>query len=525
MDEPNAVGEPAAAVGTAARGTLATPPGRAERRGADVDVAPRTAAETAAAVRRGDLSPTTVVEAALARIDRRDDELNAVAEVAAEDARARATGIERAVAAGEPIGPLAGVPVAVKESAAAKTGLRRTLGSVPFRDVVAESDSTVVERLEAAGAVVVATTNTPELDHQATTDNPLRGPTGNPFDPSRNVGGSSGGSAAAVAAGLVPVAHGKDAGGSLRIPAAWCGVYAFLPTFGRVPAVTRPDGFADDLGVRSSHGPIARTVRDAALLLDVLAGHDPRDPSSVPTETGSFRDALDRPVDGLRVAYTPDYGTFPVEAGIRAVVDDAVGAFERAGATVERVAVDLGYTHTELTETWLSLVGANLAAMADWLTEAEGLDLLGDHREVMTEGLVDLLESGRETTASEYLRHHVVRTAVHDALADVFEDYDLLVGPTVCHPPVENADEGVTTGPSEVTGEPVDPRIGWCPTYLLNFTGHPAASVPAGTDADGLPVGMQIAGPRFEDETVLAASAAFERVRPWAGRYPAVAEP
>jgi amidase/aspartyl-tRNA(Asn)/glutamyl-tRNA(Gln) amidotransferase subunit A len=491
-----------------------------------VDVAPGSAAPIVAAIRRGDLSPTAVVEAALDRIDRRDEGLNAVAEVAAEDARRRAAEIERAVGTGETeetgeaVGPLAGVPVAVKESAAAKTGLRRTLGSVPFRDAVAGGDSTVVERLEAAGAVVVATTNTPELDHQATTDNPLRGPTRNPFDRSRNAGGSSGGSAAAVAAGLVPVAHGKDAGGSLRIPAAWCGVYAFKPTFGRLPAVTRPDGFADDLGVRSSHGPVTRTVRDAALLLDVLTGHHPRDPSSVPVESGSFRDALDRSVDDLRVAYTPDYGTFPVEPGIRATVEDAVGAFERAGATVESVAVDLGHTHTELTETWLSLVGANLAAMADWLAETEGLDLLRDHREAMTDGLVDLLESGRETTASEYLHHHVVRTAVHDALTDVFETYDLLVAPTVCHPPVPNADEGVTTGPSSVAGEAVDPRIGWCPTYLLNFTGHPAASVPAGTDADGLPVGVQVAGPRFEDETVLAASAAFERVRPWADRYP-----
>ncbi|MFC7079298.1 amidase [Halorussus caseinilyticus] len=458
----------------------------------------------------------------MTRIERRNDELNAYAEIADDYARERAAEIERAVGDGNPVGPLAGVPVAVKESAASKTGLRRTMGSVPFRDSVAETDSTFVTRLELAGAVIVGTTNTPELDHKTTTDNPLRGPTRNPFDPSRNAGGSSGGSAAAVADGLTPVAHGKDAGGSLRVPAAWSGVYAFKPTFRRVPDVTRPDGFADDLGVRSSHGPITRSVRDAALVLDVIEGHHPRDPSSLPDSDDCYRDAVERPIDGLEIAYTPDYGTFPVETEVRETVADAAEAFGRAGATVERVEVQLGYSHAELTDTWLDLVAANLAAMSEWLARHENLDLLGEYREEMTDGVVELLESGAETTATEYLHNHVVRTAVHDAIEDVFEEYDLLVSPTVCHPPVENATEESTLGPEEVDGESVDPRIGWCPTYLLNFTGHPAASVPAGTVDGGLPVGMQIVGPRFADETVIAASAAFERVRPWAGRYDAI---
>jgi amidase/aspartyl-tRNA(Asn)/glutamyl-tRNA(Gln) amidotransferase subunit A len=484
-----------------------------------MNVASATAAEIAAKVRRGEVSPTTVVEAVLDRIERRNDELNAYAEVADDDARERAAEIEREVEAGRPVGPLAGVPVALKESAASKAGLRRTMGSVPFRESVSDADSTFVTRLEEAGAIVVGTTNTPELDHKGTTDNPLRGPTRNPFDLSRNAGGSSGGSAAAVADGLVPVAHGKDAGGSLRIPAAWSGAYALKPTFRRVPEVTRPDGFADALGIRSSHGPITRSVRDAALVLDVMAGHHPRDPSSLPDDGERYRDAIARPIDGFEIAYTPDFGTFPVERGVRETVADAVEAFRRAGATVERVEVELGYSHAELTETWLDLVGTNLAAMNDWLAQHEDLDLLEDHADELTDGLVDLLESGQGTTATEYLHEHVVRTAVHDAIEDVFAEYDLLVSPTVCHPPVENATDGSTLGPEEIDGEPVDPRIGWCPTYLLNFTGHPAASVPAGTDGDGLPVGMQIAGPRLSDGDVLAASAAFERIRPWSDLY------
>jgi len=485
-------------------------------------VAYASASEIAAGVRRGEFSPVAAVEEVLDRIDRRNGRLNAYSEVAGDRARTRAVEIERAVDAGRSVGPLAGVPVAVKESAASKAGLRRTMGSVPLRESVSETDSTVVARLEAAGAVIVGTTNTPEFDHKGTTDNPLRGPTRNPFDSSRNAGGSSGGSAAAVAGGLAPVAHGKDAGGSLRIPAAWSGVFAFKPTFRRVPDVTRPDGFADELGVRSVHGPITRSVRDAALVLDALEGHHPRDPSSLPDARTTYRNAVERSMDGFRVAYTPDYGTFPVESGVRATVDDAVGAFRRAGATVESVELRIGYSHAELTEAWLTLVGANLAAMNEWLARHEDLDLLGDHREELTESLVDLIESGAGTTATEYLHQHVIRTAVHDAIEDVFEEYDLLVGPTVCHPPVENATAGSTLGPAEVDGESVDPRIGWCPTYLCNFTGHPAASVPAGMDVDGLPVGMQVVGPRFADGDVIAASAAFERTRPWADRYPAV---
>lgn len=252
------------------------------------------------------------------------------------------------------------------------------------------------------------------------------------------------------------------------------------------------------------------------------AGRDGGTPPAGPVEPARrrpHRDALERPIDRLEIAYTPDYGTFPVESEVRETVGEAVEAFRDPGAAVERVEVELGYSHAELTETWLDLVGANLAAMNEWLARHDGVDLLEDHREDLTDGLADLIAAGAETTATEYLHRHVVRTAVHDAFEGVFEDYDLLVSPTVCHPPVENATEGSTLGPDEIEGEPVDPRIGWCPTYLCNFTGHPAASVPAGTTGDGLPVGMQVAGPRFADADIIAASAAFERLRPWSHLY------
>jgi amidase/aspartyl-tRNA(Asn)/glutamyl-tRNA(Gln) amidotransferase subunit A len=251
----------------------------------------------------------------------------------------------------------------------------------------------------------------------------------------------------------------------------------------------------------------------------VIEGHHPRDPSSLPDSHERYRDAVNRSIEGISIAYTPDYGTFPVETEVRETVGDAVETFRHTGATVEKVDVQIGYSHTELTDAWLNLVGANLAAMNEWLAQHEDLDLLRDYREEMTDSLVNLIESGKGMTATEYLHHHVIRTAVHDAIEDIFEEYDLLVSPTVCHPPVENAAEGSTLGPDQIEGESVDHRIGWCPTYLFNFTGHPAASVPAGTVSGGLPVGMQIVGPRFEDDAVIAASGAFERVRPWSNQY------
>lgn len=491
----------------------------------DVCFAPAT--EVAAAVRSGDRSPVAVVEAVLDRVGRRDGDLGAYVTVLADAAREAARAVERAVERGDDPGPLAGVPVALKDFGGRKAGVRHTCGSVPFRDAVADADATFVERLEAAGAVVVGVANAAEFGHKATTDNRLFGPTATPFDRDRNAGGSSGGSAAAVADGLAALAHGGDGGGSLRIPAAWCGVVGVKPTFRRVAAAARPDAFGAAAGHFTHHGPIARTVTDAAAMLSVMAGPHPRDPTALPDDGTDYLAATDRSIAGLEVAYTPDFGTFPVDDRVRAVVDDAVGAFERAGATVEGAggasggaSVALPCSHDELTEAWLASVSAGYAAMADAMARGGGPDLLGDHRDDLSASLVPLIERGRDLSAVEYLRLHGLRTELFDAVEDVFESYDLLVSPTVACPPVENAADGETLGPETVAGEAVDPRIGWCLTHLCNFTGHPAASVPAGFTDGGLPVGLQVVAPRFADDRLLAACAAFERVRPWHGAYP-----
>jgi amidase/aspartyl-tRNA(Asn)/glutamyl-tRNA(Gln) amidotransferase subunit A len=473
-------------------------------------------------IRRGDLSPVAVVDACLERIDARNEDTNAFVTVLEAEARERAEEAEAAVRRGEELGPLHGVPIAIKDLFDFKAGVRNTMGSVPFAEFVPEESATYVRRLEDAGAIVLGKTNTPEMGHKGTTDNRLFGPTSTPFDLDRNAGGSSGGSAAAVADGLVPIAQGSDGGGSVRIPAAWSGVYGFKATYGRVAQAIRPDAFLSHTPTIHA-GPLTRTVEDAALMLDVMTGPDPRDPLSVPEEPHDFRGAVRRGVEGMRIAYSPDFDIFPVDERVRRVVDDAVTAFETAGATVEEVSLGLTHDQFELAELWIREIGMLYHSAVEGFKD-QGLDLLGDHRDELTPEFAELLEETRDQSVVDYKRDEHLRTEVYDALQDVFtvEEYDLLVTPTLAVPPVENDDGGTgqTVGPTEVDGEPVDPLIGWCLTYPINFTGHPAASIPAGFTDDGLPVGLQLVGDRFDDETVFAASGAFERVRPWHDAYP-----
>ncbi|WP_458187947.1 amidase [Haladaptatus sp. NG-WS-4] len=470
------------------------------------------AASLAAAIRRGERSPVDVVETYLQRISDRNDVTNAYVTVCGNMAREAAREAERAVQADEDLGPVHGVPVAIKDLYAYKRGVPNTYGSTVFADYVPEKDALVVERLEDAGAIVLGKTNTPEFGHKGVTDNALFGPTGTPFAPDRTAGGSSGGSAAAVADGLAPFAQGSDGGGSIRIPAAFCGVYGLKPSFGRVPYEGRPDAFSAHTPFALA-GPITRTVEDAALMLDVLAGPHPRDPMSVPDDGTDFRGAVGRSIENLSIAYSSDLDIFAVDDRVSRVVGDAVERFADAGATVEQVDVDFGYTRQELVDHWLTVSRVKYAAMAENLRD-EGVDLL-NHREEVADVIVDLLESGSDVGGVEYKRTDVPRTSVFDAIQDVFDEYDLLVTPTVAVPPFEHG----RIGPSEIDGEKVNSLLGWYLTWPFNLTGHPAASVPAGS-VEGLPVGMQVVGRRFADDTVLAASAAFERLEPWADRYP-----
>ena len=410
------------------------------------------------------------------------------------------------------------MPAAIKDLFDFKPGWPSTFGGIPaLRDFTLDTYCAFAERAEQAGAILVGKGNSPVMGFRGVCDNPLFGPSRNPFDTSRNTGGSSGGCAAAVADGLLTFAEGTDGGGSIRIPASWCGIYGLKQSFGRVPFILRPNAFGGT-DPFLFEGPLTRTVEDAALVLSAIAGYDPRDPLSLDDPT-DFTGAVRRPIKGMRIAYTRDYDVFPIDRRIAAVVDEAVQAFEQAGAHVEEVA-----TRDQ----------ARPARAVGPLVPADHADQHRHHRRAEGHGdstspttcppqYREWLDRAYEFTALDIANDQAMRTEVFDAFQDVFSRYDLIVGPTLSALPVKNGDDGNTVGPTEVEGVAVDPLIGWCPTYLVNYTGHPAASVPAGL-ADGLPVGMQIIGRSHADADVLAASAAFERLRPWRDTYRIPAE-
>jgi amidase/aspartyl-tRNA(Asn)/glutamyl-tRNA(Gln) amidotransferase subunit A len=478
------------------------------------------ATEMAARIARRELSPVEVVDAFLDRIDRRNQTVNAYVLVLHEEATRLAREAEKAVISGSALGPLHGVPIAIKDLFDFKAGVPNTFGCKPFKGWTPSVSATYVTRLERAGAIVLGKTNTPEFGHRGTTDNYLFGPTSTPFRIGKNAGGSSGGSAAAVADGLAPIAQGSDGGGSIRIPAAWCGVYGFKASFGRVAAVARPDAFM--LAVPFAHaGPLARSVGDAALMLSAMAGPDDRDPYSLPADGADYMAATRRPVAGMRVAWSPDLGVFPIDPEVARVTKEAVAAFEDAGARVEEVKVGLKRSQEELCDAWMRQSAVRSAQTAEGF-KSEGIDLLGSHRDQISPEFAASLELGLSQSALGYRQDDVIRTEVLDAVQDVFDNYDLLVCPTLAALPVDNGTDGNTLGPGEIAGQRVDRLLGWCLTYPFNFTGHPAASIPAGLSADGLPVGLHIAGRRFADVSVIAASAAFEAVRPWTATYASI---
>ncbi|MFW6321052.1 MAG: amidase [Halohasta sp.] len=457
------------------------------------------ATQLASKIRTGTLSPTEVVDTYLNRITKEDDDLNAYITVTAESAREAAHEAEAALDRGEEIGPLHGVPIALKDLRTMKAGVRHTFGSRLFAEYIAPRTSVVVDRLESAGAIVLGKTNTSEFGHKGLTQNELVGATASPVDRSRNAGGSSGGSAAAVGAGLAALATGSDAGGSIRIPAACCGVVGVKPSFGYVPLDSRPNAFGDKRH-HTAIGPLSRTVADAALMLDVMAGPHPADPNSVPVDI-DFRAAVDRPIEGVAIAYSPDLDVFPVDPAVRRVVEDALAGFEEAGATVEEVSVDHGLSMAELGEAAGTTFTASMADAAAVLKASSGVDLT-DHPVVVSDSLLAMIERGQGYDSVDVALTGMIRTKLFDAIQSVFDSYELLVTPTLARPGF---------GLHENLGvDEWDAALTW----PFNITGHPAASVPVGRTDAGRPVGLQIVGRRYEDGTVLAAGATIEAEHP-----------
>ena len=483
------------------------------------ELAYMSASELALRIRRRDLSPVEVVNTFIGRIEARNPSLNALVYFGFDDARARARDAERAVMAGDELGHLHGVPVAIKDLFDFKPGWPTTLGGIrALKNNVVDSYSPFAERIERrGGAILVGKTNSSLMGFRGVCDNYLFGATRNPFNLAKNSGGSSGGSAAAVADGLLPLASGSDAGGSIRIPASWCGVYGYKASFGRAPFLVRPNVFGGDTPFLFE-GPITRTVEDAALALSVLAGYDPRDPFSLNEPVPDFTAATRRSIRGFRIGYSPNFDVFPVDRHVSEVVSRAVRVFEEAGARVEEVKLGITRSQRELSDLWCRLyMVLNLHALEDF--KRGGMDLLGNHRDDFPPEYLRWVKVAQRMSALDFYRDQAIRSEVYNAIQGALNDYDLLITPTMASLPVNNGTDGNTLGPTEIDGEEVDPLIGFCLTYFVNFTGHPAASIPAGLSNDGLPVGMQIIGRRNADLDVIAASASFERLRPWRESY------
>jgi aspartyl-tRNA(Asn)/glutamyl-tRNA(Gln) amidotransferase subunit A len=475
----------------------------------DTQICTMDAVSLARAIRERVLSPTEIVDAYIERIDAVDPIVHSFCTPTPELARARAREIEVRLAKGEEIGPLAGVPVAIKDLICT-AGIQTVSGSPAYLDFVPEEDDVSVERLKNAGAVVMGKTNVPEFGYSGVGHNPVFETTRNPWNTDLTSGGSSAGSAVAVAVGEVPFALGSDGGGSIRIPSAHSGVFGMKASMGRVPLYpcSRDERYP---GVSSweslEHiGPISRTVADSALMLSVIAGPDERDRHSLPALGMDWAECLKGDLKGLKVAYSPDWGYAAVDPRVTEVVGKAVKVFEN----------DLG-CHVEIAHP-----GWDDPFDAFWGLVAADTDLKGmramvaEHGAKMSPHLVDFIQ--RAWTAEDLTNALMARKAVVNKMWKFMRKYDLLLTPTLAVPPFPVHMQG----PEKIAGRMVAATRWLAFTFPINMTGQPAASIPAGWTDDGLPVGLQIIGRHLDDRLVLRASAAFEKARPWQGRWPKI---
>ena len=445
----------------------------------------------AAAVRERRISSRELLELHLARIAERNPHLNAIVSLDEERARAGAAAADEHLTSGAEVGPLHGLPHAFKDTHAV-AGWRTTYGSTLYAEHVPTFDDLVVERIRRAGVVVLGKTNVPEFAAGSHTFNRIFGTTRNPADPSRSAGGSSGGAAAALAAGMVPLADGSDMGGSLRNPASFCGVVGLRPSLGRVPTWPTDNQWE----TTSVSGPMARNVGDVALLLSVLAGPDPRAPFALGDPGAAFAPPLTGSLAGLRVAWSLDLGgAFDVDAEVAPATESAGRLAARAGARVFGAYPDL------------RLAEDTFRTLRSWNFQARFGRLLADYPDAFKPSLADNIRAGESLTGADVARAYAQRTALAETMRAFFTSYDVLMLPVSQVPPFP-ADEEY---PASINGRPMASYLDWMrSSYFITVTGCPAISVPAGTTPAGLPVGVQIVAPHGADRRLLEIAAAFE---------------
>lgn len=451
-------------------------------------------------IRTHQLSPTELMTAVVSRAEALNPKLNAICTPTYEAARDAARQAEDRLAKGASLRALEGLPVTIKDLVMTK-GIRSMAGSHIFANRVPDVDAPIIERLRDAGAISIGKTTTPELGWKGCGDSPLTGISHNPWKHGYNAGGSSTGAGICAAAGIGPLHQGSDGAGSIRMPASFCGVYGIKPTFGRIPYAPAPNN--DNV---SHIGPMTRTVGDAALMLDVLAGPDDRDMASLTDQPSSYLKNLEADISGLRVAYSPDLGYLKVDAEVAEPVRKAVDAFAELGCHVEEVG-KLWDDPSEMHRCfWVSNFAGNIGLLLD------------EWQDRMDPGLVACARDGLAVTAGEYVRAKQHRLDFYAKVQDVFTRYDILLTPTMS---VAAFPAGLLM-PDHWPQHPWD-WIQWAGfSYPFNLTWVPAATCPCGFTPDGRPVGLQIVAGRRQDLRVLQASRAFERARPWGGARPAL---
>ena len=451
-------------------------------------------------IRARKLSATEVVRAFIAQIERVNPKVNAIVTFLPEQALQAAKAMDRKKAFG---GPFAGLPIAIKDVIATK-GVRTTWGSLVYKDHVPAEDHILAERLKAASAILIGKTNTPEFGAGSQTFNAVFGSTRNPYDVSKTCGGSSGGAAVAVACGMVPFADGGDFAASLRNPGNFCNVIGFRPSTGRVPAYPHPYPWSN----LSELGPMARTVSDAAFLLAVMAGPDPRAPTSINEPGAVFLKPLKRSFKRVRVAWSRDLGGLPVEPAVTNVLEKQRQVFKDLGCIVEEAEPDFSGA-TEAFETLRGLAYQHRIGA-----------LIKDHRDKLKDTVVWNYEAGRKLGAPDIARAEGLRTALYHRMRKFLEKYDFLVCPVNQLPPYSVDEEY----PKEIAGTKMGNYLDWMKScYYITITTHPAISVPAGFTDDGLPVGIQIVGRYRDDFGVLQMAHAFEQAtEAWKRRPPLV---
>jgi amidase len=457
-----------------------------------------TAISMAEKIKAKELSPVEVVQSHLDRIRHINPKLNLFITVFEEEALREAKLAEEELMKEEIRGPLHGIPIALKDLTPI-SGRRTTFGSPLFKDHISDFEPTIVSRIRNAGAIIIGKTNTPEFGHKGTTDNLLTGPTKNPWDPSRTAGGSSGGSAAAVASKCVPIAEGSDGGGSIRIPSSLNGIIGHKPTFGRVPFDSSPLNRFGTIHPFVHYGPMARSTGDAALLLSVMEGYQPSDPFSVPLPEENLLEEMKGGVKGKKFAFTENFGLYPYEQEILNPLKNAISLLREQGAIVETIPFQFGMKLEELISFFNKMWFAGLAT-------AYG-SLYDRFPSQFSQSVSQMIESGRKLSAVELRETELKRTIIWNTIQQKLDQYDAILSPVV----------GVTAfshqieGPSTINGKDAAPISDWMMTQLYNCTGHPAISIPVGTATSGLPVGLHAATGKFNDRLLFQIAYTLER--------------